>query len=216
MLFVGPPERALARGSAALTPDTYAEIAVDIWRREDFLLHVFQCLPAGGPTTFLRASVAKPASNPLPPPRHPSLPVSRTRKTITENIGRAVDPTPTSWVFEEEMACCRRMLDRGPAFRARSFAWSSHVIAAAEGDPPSSEVVVSEKLKPADSLDVRVFRPMGTRFFAELFARFVRGCFGFWFCSWRSTRICVGSVSVGPLRRSSNTFEVSSYIDWAE
>ena len=150
-----------------------------------------------------------------PPSRHLSLPVSRTRKTITENIGRAVDPTPTSWVFEEEMACCRRMLDRGPAFRARSFAWSSHVIAAAEGDPPSSEAVISEKLKPAGSLDVRVFRPTGTRFFAERFARFVRGCFGFWFCSWRSTRICVGSVGVGPLRRSPNTFEVSSYIDWA-
>ena len=105
------------------------------------------------------------------PPAHALPPPSRTRQTIIENIGKAVEPTPSSWVFKEEMAYCRRMLDRGPAFRARSYTWSA--LEAPAAAPAAAEVPVASNLEPAaGSLSVRVFRPMGTRFFAERFARY--------------------------------------------
>ena len=63
------------------------------------------------------------------------------------------------------MAWCRRMLKRGPAFRARSYGWSAQVIAAAAEGDTASEVVVASRLQPAASLGVTVYRPMGTRFF---------------------------------------------------
>eukprot|EP00752_Nemacystus_decipiens_P014975 g13333.t1 len=92
---------------------------------------------------------------------------------VADSIGAAVNPKPSSRVFREEMASCRRMLERGPAFRARSYGWSAQVIAAGDGNPPS-EVVISSKRKAEGSLGVRVFRRTGAIFFTQGFSRYAK------------------------------------------
>lgn len=64
-----------------------------------------------------------------------------------------------------EAALCR-MLERGPAFRARSFAW-----AAQAEDGGGEAASASSRLVPAGVLRVNVCRPIGTRFFATRLER---------------------------------------------
>lgn len=73
-----------------------------------------------------------------------------------------------------EAAVCR-MLRRGPAFRARTWAWSPLATGAPPRPPPpgGGEVLstTSGRSPPIGPLGVRLFRPMDRRFFARRFAR---------------------------------------------
>lgn len=78
---------------------------------------------------------------------------------------RMAPPTATNPV--ELRAAIDRMLQRGPAFRARSWAWPPKVDAAVVGAALAVTLETSGKLKTS----VRVFRPRDDRLFTTRFAR---------------------------------------------
>lgn len=70
-------------------------------------------------------------------------------------------------------AALRRMLRRGPAFRARSWAWSPLAAGVPPPPPPDGEVLLTtpDRSPPAGPLGVRIFRPTGRRFLTRCFVR---------------------------------------------
>ncbi|CAM9490879.1 unnamed protein product [Ectocarpus sp. 12 AP-2014] len=65
-------------------------------------------------------------------------------------------------------AICR-LLERGPAFRARSWAW-----AAESSEAPAASGTVCSMKRGRATLDVRIFRPTGNQFFSTRFSRYCK------------------------------------------
>ncbi|CAB1098483.1 unnamed protein product [Ectocarpus sp. CCAP 1310/34] len=86
-------------------------------------------------------------------------------KLASEEVGIALRPPARRSPRKE--AAVVRMLQRGPAYRARSYGWPT-----LDGGNGTSDVTLSSRTRGANSFGVQIFRPTGTRFFATRFARY--------------------------------------------
>lgn len=75
----------------------------------------------------------------------------------------------------EEVAAVRRMLGRGPAYRARSWGWLAEhpTTTVASADPAAGAAGMAPSLssRPTAPVGVRIFRPESTKFYVRLIAR---------------------------------------------
>ncbi|CAN0177661.1 unnamed protein product [Ectocarpus sp. 6 AP-2014] len=90
---------------------------------------------------------------------------NRYGKLAGEEVGIALGPPARRSPRKE--AAVVRMLQRGPAYRARSYGWPT-----LDGGNCTSDVALSSRTRGAKSFGVQIYRPTGTRFFATRFARY--------------------------------------------
>ena len=104
-------------------------------------------------------------------------------KTAMECVARAPDGRDPNMYFHsaaerdpETVAAVRRLLGRGPAYRARSWGWlagqfSAAALASADPAGGAADTAPSPNSRPTIPLDVRIFRPENAKFYVRLVAR---------------------------------------------